>query len=140
MRKAKHTVVGSGTGSFVKSGAAKNGAPWRRLAPVSVALTAAVALAGPSFAADAKVVSIGDDFFGHDGHVHGVGAARGQVVRWIWTGSHRHNVTVIRGPQHFRSRTQRTGVFEQRVQRAGRYTIICTIHGRRDQSMTLMVR
>lgn len=102
------------------------------------ALTAA--LPATASAPRRKLVAIGDNFFGHDGHVHGVGAARGQVVRWIWTGKQRHNVTVIGGPQRFHSPTQRRGTFEHRMTRPGRYTIICTIHGRSDQSMTLLVR
>lgn len=106
-----------------------------------VALVLGVAAAGPATATPAvKTVVVGDNFFGQDGHVHGVGARRGGTVRWIWTGRARHNVTVVSGPQRFRSRTQRRGSFERRVTRPGRYTIVCTIHGRRDQSMTLMVR
>ena len=114
-------------------------ARWRGPA-TAMALAAAAALAAPAPASAPKIVAIGDNYFGHDGHVHGVGVARGSVVRWIWTGRRRHNVTVIAGPQRFHSSTQRRGSFEHRMMRAGRYTVICTIHGRRDQSMTLMVR
>jgi plastocyanin len=112
----------------------------RRLGGAIVALTAAAALAVPAAASAPTIVPVGDNFFGHDGHVHGVGATRGTVVRWIWTGRRRHNVTVVSGPRRFHSRTQRRGTFEHRMTRAGRYTLVCTIHGRRDQSMTLMVR
>jgi plastocyanin len=107
---------------------------------LSAVLAAGATVAALPALASTKVVVVGDNFFGMDGHVHGVGVARGAVVRWTWTGRARHNVTVISGPQRFRSPTRRRGSFERRMTRPGRYSIVCTIHGRADQSMTLMVR
>jgi|GEM_PF-1287305 len=115
-------------------------ARWWGLNVCTTTLAAAAVLAMPAAATAPKVVPVGDNYFGQDGHIHGVGTTRGTVVRWIWTGEDRHNVTVLSGPERFRSSTQRRGTFEHRMRRRGRYTIVCTIHGRQDQAMTLVVR
>jgi plastocyanin len=46
-------------------------------------------------------------------------------------------VTVVSGPQRFHSPDQSTGTFTRTLRRAGRYTIVCTIHG---QMMRIRVR
>jgi hypothetical protein len=61
-------------------------------------------------------------------------------MRWVWRGQLRHNVTVVRGPVRFRSRTKRSGSFARKLRRRGRYRLICTIHGGRRQSMRIRVR
>ena len=43
-------------------------------------------------------------------------------------------------PARFGSSTMRSGTFSKTVRKAGTYTIICTVHGPRDQSMKLVVR
>ena len=89
---------------------------------------------------------VGDNWFGHDAaHAHGtrtheVTIASGTLVRWIWVGAARHNVTVSSGPRRFHSRTQRSGMYLARPRTRGTYRIVCTIHGRADQSMVLRVR
>jgi plastocyanin len=107
---------------------------------------AAATLAAVAPAPATVVVPVGDNYFGHDaGHdhdapVHVVTISSGTLVRWIWVGTARHNVTVVAGPLRFRSRTQRSGTYLARPRTRGSYRIVCTIHGRADQSMILRVR
>jgi hypothetical protein len=49
-------------------------------------------------------------------------------------------VTVRRGPVRFHSPTKRSGTYTRRLAQRGPYSIICTIHGARDQQMRLVVR
>ena len=53
---------------------------------------------------------------------------RGDSVRFRWTGSLPHNVTVTRGPVKFKTRTTTRGTVTRRFTRRGRYTIVCTVH------------
>ena len=116
-----------------------------RLAIAALAVTgsaaAAVALVAPAPApAATKTVTVGDNFFVRSSGTPALTVARGTTVRWVWRGSAPHNVTVMRGPQRFRSKTQRRGSFSKRLSRPGTYTIVCTVHGAGDQSMRLRVR
>jgi plastocyanin len=118
----------------------------RRLGLICAAAAAALAVAAPAWAVTAAV-PLGDDFFGHDAGDHAGGAKvhelkvkAGTVVRWLWVGTSKHNVTVLTGPQRFHSPTQDSGSYSRRVRRRGTYRIICTIHGRKAMSMILRVR
>jgi plastocyanin len=96
-------------------------------------------LAAPAFGA-AKRVSVGDNYFVRDGGTPTVSVGKGRKVTWVWKGRSLHNVTVTRGPAKFRSGSKTSGRFSRRLGRAGTYTIVCTVHGARDQSMKLVVR
>ena len=107
---------------------------------VAMAATAAGSAAVASSRPDAEAaaahtvgVTVGDDFY----RPARLAVRRGTRVRWRWRGQDAHNVTVVSGPQRFRSPTQQTGTFTRTLRRRGRYRIICTIHG---QSMRIRVR
>ncbi len=105
------------------------------------ALVAALlgALAATAVAAT-RGITVGDNFFVRDGATPTVTVRRGTTVVWRFAGRSPHNVVVTRGPQRFQSPTRLTGQYRRRMTRRGTYTIICTIHGARDQSMRLRVR
>jgi plastocyanin len=96
-------------------------------------------LAAPASAATKKV-SVGDNFFVRDAGVPSVTVSKGTKVTWVWKGRSLHNVTVTKGPATFRSGSKTAGRFSKKVRRTGTYTIVCTVHGTRDQSMKLVVR
>jgi plastocyanin len=83
-----------------------------------------------------RSLTVGDIFY----RPTSVTVRRGTRVRWVWRGRVRHNVTVVRGPASFRSRTQRSGSFSRVLRRRGGYRLICTIHGAARQSMRIRVR
>jgi plastocyanin len=96
-------------------------------------------LAAPAFGAT-KRVAVGDNWFVRSTGTPTVTVSKGTRVTWRWTGTSLHNVTVTKGPVKFRSGSKLSGRFSKRVRRAGTYTIVCTVHGARDQSMKLVVR
>jgi plastocyanin len=96
-------------------------------------------LAAPAFGAS-KRVSVGDNFFVRDSATPTVSVSKGTRVTWVWKGRSLHNVTVTKGPAKFRSGSKTSGRFSKKLMRAGTYTIVCTVHGARDQSMKLVVR
>ena len=101
--------------------------------------TLAAAASTPALAAGKRIV-IGDNYFVRPTGVPTVTVARGERVTWSWRGRGMHNVTVARGPVRFASSTRSTGTFSRRLARRGIYSIFCTIHGPRDQSLRLVVR
>jgi plastocyanin len=109
------------------------------LRAVTVVLLLAGLLAAPAFGA-AKKVSVGDNFFVRDSGTPTVSVSSGTKVTWMWKGRSLHNVTVTKGPAKFRSGSKTSGRFSKQLTRAGTYTIVCTVHGARDQSMKLVVR
>ncbi len=52
----------------------------------------------------------------------------GDTLRFRWRGRARHNVTVTKGPQRFRSQTKASGSYRRRVTRRGSYRLVCTVH------------
>jgi plastocyanin len=96
-------------------------------------------LAAPAFGAT-KRVAVGDNWFVRSTGTPTVTVSKGTTVTWRWTGRSLHNVTVTKGPVKFRSGSKLSGRFSKRLRRAGTYTIVCTVHGARDQSMKLVVR
>jgi plastocyanin len=95
-------------------------------APLLAALVLAAALALPGQAASIKTVKIHDASF----KPHTLTIGKGTKVRWKWTGSLPHNVTVVKGPQRFHSRTLSGSghTFTHRFTKRGRYVLECTIH------------
>jgi plastocyanin len=104
------------------------------LALMGLALTsgaiARVSVSGQaSRASSPHRVVVGDDYFVRPSGHATVQIRKGQAVRWVWRGDG-HNVTVLRGPRKFHSRTQfRGATFTHRFTTSGRYVIYCTVHG-----------
>ncbi len=107
---------------------------------VAVLATALVALLAASALAATRSIRVGDNFFVRDGRAPTVTVRRGDTVVWRFAGESPHNVSVTRGPVRFRSPVRTRGTFRRRMTRSGTYTIVCTIHGARDQRMALRVR
>ncbi len=89
-----------------------------------------VAFAATALAAGVRIIKVGDFFFVKDtNHTPTVHVAKGRTITWKWVGTEDHNVTVIRGPAKFHSRTMDHGTFTKKVTKPGTYLIECTIHG-----------
>jgi len=99
------------------------------------ALFAAFATSAPS----ATRVKIGDNYFVRSSGVPTVTVAKGTRVKWVWRGDNIHNVNVVRGPVKFGSSTMKSGTYRKKMRKRGTYTIICTVHGGKDQKMKLVV-
>jgi plastocyanin len=104
------------------------------LATALCAVLAATALAAT------KSVKVGDNYFVRASGVPTVTVSKGTTVKWNFSGDSSHDVSVIKGPVKFRSSIKSSGSFKKKVTKAGTYTIICTIHGKKDQSMKLVVK
>ena len=107
---------------------------------VGLLATALVALLAASALAATRSIRVGDNFFVRDGRTPTVTVRRGTTVSWRFVGDSPHNVRVTRGPVRFQSPVKVNGTYRKRMTRRGTYRIVCTIHGARDQSMTLRVR
>ena len=106
----------------------------------AVAVAGALATTAATALAATKTVRVGDNWFVRDTkRAPTVRVNAGDTVRFRWVGERQHNVSAT-GPERFRSRTQTSGTYSKRVTRRGTYTIICQVHGKRDQSMRLIVR
>lgn len=100
----------------------------KKLLAVTAAATAAAALAVPALAAT-RTVSVNDDYFVRKGSTPAVTVHKGDTVKWVWHGKHRHNVFQIGGPGHFHSPTHaKTGTFKHRFTTRGTYVFQCTYH------------
>ena len=112
-----------------------------RKLPVIATLVAvpAAALAIPALAA-IREVKVGDNYYVRSSGVPRVTVDRNDTVRWRFQGNRPHTVTVRSGPTRFSSATKSSGTYSKRLTRSGTYQIYCRIHGRSDQSMTLVVR
>jgi plastocyanin len=106
----------------------------------TLVLTAGVLAVSAASAPSATRVKIGDNYFVRPSGVPTVTVSKGTRVKWVWTGRRLHNVKVISGPVKFGSTSKTSGTYAKTVRRAGTYTIICTIHGGKDQKMRLVVR
>jgi plastocyanin len=61
---------------------------------------------------------------------------KGDTVRWSWRGSVPHNVK----GSGFTSKTATKLTFSHKFSKAGRFTVVCTIHQALGQKMTVVVR
>ncbi|HYF28734.1 MAG TPA: hypothetical protein VD931_23535 [Baekduia sp.] len=107
---------------------------------IAVCSIATLGLAAVPALAATKSIRVGDNWFVRASGVPTVTVKKGDTVRWRFVGDAPHNVSVTRGPVRFTSPVKRSGTYARRMTRRGTYTIICTIHGARDQSMRLRVR
>jgi plastocyanin len=117
--------------------------PRFRLVPIAHDLSAeSVPCPAPPARAtsSARTVKVGDNYFVRASGVPTVTVRRGERVTWRWIGRRPHNVRVTSGPERFASPTKRRGSYSRTVRRRGAYTIVCDIHGGRDQRMRLVVR
>jgi plastocyanin len=104
------------------------------LTTVLLAVLAATALAAT------KTVKVGDNWFVRTSGTPTVTVNKGDIVRWSWVGDSSHNVVVTRGPVKFRSAIKSSGTYRRTMKTRGTYIIVCTIHGKSDQSMKLVVK
>lgn len=101
-----------------------------------VATTAIGAPAGAEHPSRARAVAVGSNFY----DPVRLTVARGQRVRFLWEGGIlRHDVSVRRGPEHFRSPLQAAGSYSRRFRKPGRFSLYCTQHPS-SMRMTLVVR
>ncbi len=108
---------------------------------LAVLLVAAVTAGLAATSAGARrTVRVGDNWFVRKRGVPTVTVRRGQAVTWRFVGRDPHNVVVERGPERFSSPTRDSGSYRHRMSRRGTYSIVCSIHGARDQRMRLIVR
>jgi plastocyanin len=104
----------------------------KRIATLAIVpLVASAALAIPAMAASKTTIKLGDNFFKPDHKT----VKKGTTVVWDWTGKAPHNVTVVSGPQKFRSTVQTSGTYTHKMTKAGTYKIVCTIHPGMDLSL-----
>ncbi len=111
----------------------------RKLLVLALVGAVLAVLAAQAFAAT-KSVKVGDNYFVRPKGVPTVSVRSGDTVVWRFQGSNAHTVAVKSGPAKFRSSARSSGTFREKLTRAGTYTIYCTIHGVKDQSMKLVVR
>jgi plastocyanin len=112
----------------------------RKLLVLIVLAAAAMPAVFAGSATSATRVNVGDNYFVRPSGVPTVTVSKGTRVKWVWTGGNPHNVKVASGPAKFGSSTMSRGSYTKRVRRRGTYTIVCTVHGGRDQKMKLVVR
>jgi plastocyanin len=107
---------------------------------IVLAATAVVSAAFATSAPSATRVNVGDNYFVRSSGVPTVTVSKGTKVRWVWTGRDFHNVKVKRGPATFSSPSKSDGSWSKRMRKRGTYTIVCSVHGGRDQKMKLVVQ
>jgi plastocyanin len=100
-----------------------------------VVVAASAAFVVPALAASSKTVSVGDNFF----KAKSLTVKKGTTVNWKWVGMAQHNVTVLKGPQKFHSKTQSSGSYKFKLTKPGTYQIVCTIHAALGMKMTIKV-
>jgi plastocyanin len=106
-------------------------------------VAALIAVLAALFAAQAlaarRSVKVGDNYFVRRGSAPTITVHKGDRVKWVWSGSHLHNVFVRRGPAKFHSDFMSSGSYSHRMRRVGTYKIVCTIHQADGMRMTLRV-
>ena len=103
----------------------------------AAALSAVFAASAPS----ATRVNVGDNYFVRSSGVPTVTVSKGTRVK---LGLDRRRPAQRQGRRAARRRSARArrsrGSYSKKVRRRGTYTIVCTVHGGRDQKMKLVVR
>ena len=88
-----------------------------------------------------KSLEVDNNYFVKKGKPRTVTVHKGDTVEWEWEGmTNPHNVTVVKGPVKFHSKTITSGKFEKKLKKAGTYKIVCTIHRALGMKMTLVVK
>jgi plastocyanin len=107
----------------------------KTLLALTAAGACAAALALPALAATTRTVKVGDDYFVRDDTTPTVAIRKGDTVKWVWRGKHRHNVFQVGGPGHFHSPTRTKGTFTHRFTVRGTYRFQCTYHAEMKMSV-----
>ena len=97
----------------------------RTLLVLLVAIFAASTPAATANATITRHVRVGDDLRFHPRKLR---IHAGTRVVWRWGGMLLHNVTVIRGPVRFHSRTKLRGTYKHRFRSKGVYRLEDTVH------------
>ena len=117
-------------------------APVKKLLALIVVAGVAAAVAIPSFAASARTIKLGNNFFVRKGPPPTITVKRGQKVVFYWSTSRTHNVYQVGGPidgVHFHINDQRTGKRVTHIfHTKGTYPLQCTFHN--EMKMTLKVK
>ncbi|MFL5846256.1 MAG: hypothetical protein ACJ762_16330 [Solirubrobacteraceae bacterium] len=100
----------------------------------------ALLLAVPSAASGPAPLGIGENYYVRPDGVPTVKAVAGTRLTFRWLGRFNHTVTTRSGPSRFSSEPQNSGTYRTPRLKRGTYVIYCTIHGRADMSMKLVVR
>ena len=111
----------------------------RKLLVLGLVAAVLAILATQAFAAS-RSVKVGDNYFVRSSGVPTVTVTKGTTVTWRFAGSNLHTVVVSSGPVKFRSSAKSSGTYKKKLTRAGTYRIYCSIHGKGDQSMKLVVK
>ncbi|HEY1286418.1 MAG TPA: hypothetical protein VGF04_10040 [Solirubrobacterales bacterium] len=111
----------------------------RKLLVLALVAAMLAILATQAFAAG-RSVKVGDDYFVRPSGVPTITVKKNTTVTWRFAGRNLHTVVVSSGPSKFRSGAKSSGTFKRRLTRAGTYRIYCSIHGRANQSMKLVVK
>jgi plastocyanin len=78
-----------------------------------------------------KKIAVNDNYF----KPKRVAVVVGDKVTWKWKGFAVHDVTVVKGPQKFRSKQQSSGTFSRVIKKPGTYKIVCTLHPGMEMSL-----
>ncbi len=104
-------------------------------------MTALFAVLAATALAATKTVKVGDNWFVRDSSgTPTVTVKAGDTVKWTFVGDSSHDVSVTKGPVKFRSPIKSSGSYKKVMKKRGTYSIICTIHGKSDQAMKLVVK
>ncbi len=104
-------------------------------------MTALFAVLATTALAATKTVKVGDNWFVRDSSgTPTVTVKAGDTVKWTFVGDSSHDVSVTKGPVKFKSPIKSSGSYKKVMKKRGTYTIVCTIHGKSDQSMKLVVK
>jgi plastocyanin len=108
----------------------------RKLIVIAISACTLVVLAATAMAAT-KSVKVGDNYYVRPSGVPKVTVSKGTTVRFNFRGADApHTVTRLSGPR-FKTCTD---TCRRKMRRRGTYRLYCDIHGRRDQSMRLVVK
>jgi plastocyanin len=111
----------------------------RKLLVLGLVAAVLAILATQAFAAG-RSIKVGDDYFVRASGVPTITVKKGTTVTWRFAGRNLHTVVVSSGPVKFRSGAKSSGTYRKKLTRAGTYRIYCSIHGRANQSMKLVVK
>ena len=108
----------------------------RKLIVLVLALTTFAAVAATALGAT-KSVKVGDNYYVRPSGVPKVTVSKGTTVRFNFSGADSpHTVTRLSGPSFKTCRD----TCRRKLRKRGTYRLYCAIHGKRDQSMRLVVK
>jgi plastocyanin len=107
----------------------------RKLIVIALVVGCLGTLASVALAAT-KSIKVGDNYYVRPKGVPTVTVSKGTTVKFNFRGSNPHTVTRFSGPR-FKTCSS---TCKRTLKRRGTYRLYCTIHGRKDQSMRLVVK